>query len=157
MTNSKDHVVRFSSDLADWTAVTSPIAHGRQVELRVLCGPRTVWRSTEPGWGGVVFGADGGRTFLHTARSVVVFEAPGVDGALVATVGEDLVLVAALNHQWLLVCETSVRLLDGSTEVSRLEFGGVVDEARQFDGGVLVTLDTGPTFAVRVTRHSLVI
>jgi hypothetical protein len=56
---------------------------------------------------------------------------------------------------WLLVCETSVRLVTDQEEVSRLELGDVVERARWNEGRLLIEDARGVMVQIEVTDSRL--
>lgn len=124
----------------------------RSLGLSVRVDGTKRWSSEEPGWRDVACGVDGD-VFVWSARRLVVV--PLEPGAEIHAVDcdEDIFIVFQVEHGWLLVCETSLRLIGGGcTELSRLELPDVVNEAR-WDGDQLsIGCDNGSR--VRVAVHA---
>lgn len=105
----------------------------RSMGLSIRVDGAKRWSSEEPGWRDVACGVADMEVFVWSARRLVVAplkpgtEAYGLDS------DEDILIVFPVDNGWLLVCETSVRLVIDGTERSRLELPDVVGEAR-WDG-----------------------
>ncbi len=61
------------------------------------------------------------------------------------------------ENKWLLVCETSVRLIVGQQERSRLDFGEVIERAYWGEGQLLVERANGVTSHLTVTDDRLIV
>ena len=122
--------VQDDSHAPRWMDVAVTIDHGR------------TWRYTGPGWRPLSFGADAERLYWWSARRLVALPANDVEEPELVDFDEDILLVFTVDAGWLIVCETSVRLLLGGSEVSRLELADVVLEAR-WQGDKLRVLDAG--------------
>ena len=59
------------------------------------------------------------------------------------------------ENGWLLVCETSVRLIIGQEEGSRIEFGDVIERAHWSEGQLYVEDTGGKATSMRVTDGRL--
>ena len=59
------------------------------------------------------------------------------------------------ENGWLLVCETSVRLIVGQEERSRVEFGDVIERAHWSDGQLHVEDARGITTSVKIADGRL--
>jgi hypothetical protein len=71
------------------------------------------------------------------------------------SVDEDIVVAFGRGDGWLVVCEASVRLVNGGREASRLDYGDVITAAH-FDGRELVLLGTsGSDRRVLVSEEEL--
>lgn len=120
-----DHVIRL--DVEDEDAP-------HRLLVTAYVDDRRIRSWEEPGWRNIGFGADAGLPYWWSARRFVALPtATGVsDMSLEVDVGEDILLAFGQLGRWLLVCETSVRLIDGvgGQELARLEFGEVIVEAR---------------------------
>ena len=113
------------------------------------------WSSEEPGWREIGCGADGD-LFVWSARRLVIvsLEAGGNDQAIDSD--EDIVVVFGLGGRWLLVCESSLRLVgDSGVEWSRLEMPDVVTDARWVEGRLSVYCADESRFDVIVVGDGL--
>jgi hypothetical protein len=63
--------------------------------------------------------------------------------------------VFKVENGWLLVCETSVRLIIGQEERSRVELGDVIERAHWSEGQLHVEDARGMTASMRVTEAGL--
>ncbi|HVL98145.1 MAG TPA: hypothetical protein VM324_02490 [Egibacteraceae bacterium] len=68
--------------------------------------------------------------YLWSARRLVVLGVDADEQSQVFDVDEDIVTVFWIREGWLVVCETSVRLLSSRGEACRLELPDVVVSAR---------------------------
>jgi hypothetical protein len=99
------------------------------------------WSFEEPGWQDVAFGVAEGRLYWWSARHLVVLPLVDDQGEpIMVSADEDIRFAFAVPDGWLLVCETSVRLVGGNGEVSRLELGEVLLAAR-WEASQLVVRD----------------
>jgi len=122
-----------------------------------LDGQRT-WQFEEPGWQDLAYGvSDLGVAYWWSARHLVALPT-GLphEGPQVMSTDEDIRLAFSVSGGWLLVCETSVRLLSGDREVSRLEAGEVLLSAR-WEGSHLIVGDaSGGVLTIRIDDGHLV-
>ncbi|HEV7973476.1 hypothetical protein [Amycolatopsis sp.] len=115
------------------------------------------WRYEEPGWRPVALGVAAEVPYLWSARSLVVLPVDSADEPEVLRVDEDLLLVFRVEAGWLLVCETSIRLVVDGHESSRVEIGEVVEHAT-WNGGELTVHDArGRECRIRVDETRLTI
>ena len=77
------------------------------------------------------------------------------DDPSVLAVDEDLLYVFKIDVGWLLVCETSVRLIIGQEEVSRVELGDVIERAYWSEGQLHAEDARGITASMKVTEGRL--
>ena len=113
------------------------------------------WLFDEPGWQDLAVGVAEGVAYWRSARHVVVLPSAPHDEPVVISADEDIRRAFMVTGCWLLVCETSVRLLIEGQEVSRLEFGEVLLVAR-WEGAQLVVRDAaGQDFKVVVSERRL--
>ena len=75
----------------------------------------------------------------------------------VLTVDEDLLFVFRTHIGWLLVCETSVRLVIGQHERSRVELGDVIERVYWSGGRLHVEDARGVSTAMSVTGDGLTV
>lgn len=112
------------------------------------------WTFEEPAWRPLSYGLAGERFLLWSARRLIVFPAGDGEPELIEC-DEDVHYVFAVDDGWLLVCETSVRLVRNGNEQARLELPEVVSEARIESGDLTVSEAGGREFRVRVTAEGL--
>ncbi len=102
-------------------------------------------------------GVSAGLTYWWSARHLVVLPLADGEEPVVVSADEDLRFVFAVPEGWILVCETSVRLVVDGQEASRLEFGEVLLAAR-WEGSLLVVGDAnGHDAMVAVAGGRLVV
>src|SRR5439155_15833520 len=80
--------------------------------------------------------------YWWSARRLVIIRTDAPSEIREATLDEDILYVFAHAGDWVLVCETSLRLHRGATEVARVEFPEVITFAR-LEGSQLVVEDAG--------------
>ena len=101
---------------------------------------RVEWTYQMASWRPLAVGLGCGSAYLWTARDLVVLpEDPGED-PVTLRVDEDLLVVFRTAAGWVLVCETSVRLVACREEISRIELAdtvraGLVGRRRAADRG----------------------
>jgi len=101
----------------------------RSLGLSVRVDGAKRWSSEEPGWREIGLGVDDG-LFVWTARRLVVVPLGADDVACSVDTDEDIVAVFRVGAGWLLVCETSIRLVLDDAERSRLELPDVFADVR---------------------------
>jgi len=111
--------IRDAAHKPQWIDVAATIDYAR------------TWTFTEPGWRRLALGVARDHPYLWSARRLIVLPTTAAEEPAQVDVDEDILLVFAEDNGWLIVCETSVRLFEGLTEVSRLELGDVVVHARR--------------------------
>jgi len=108
------------------------------------------WTFSAATSGGISFGAAGDAAYLWSADTFVALPDSPSAGLEVFNPDEDLLVVFRVGDRWLLICETSLRVLSGLSEVQRLELRDVVVEVRWVANELLVRL-------FDETRHSFVL
>lgn len=127
----------------------------QELSLTVSNARGQSWTFNEPGWRPLAYGLAGDNLMLWSARSIIVFGDSG--GPPSATsLDEDITLVFALDHAWLVVCETSVRLLANDNEVSRIELPDPVAEAWFASDKLVVATVDGRQFCLQMIDNDLV-
>ena len=128
--------------------------HSSVGELRVSSA-RSSWVLEVEGWGGLAFGSGSRGAYAWTARSLIGFSGNREECTTIAKVDDDIKLAYARNSEFVLVCETSIRLSRDGQELSRLSLGDVVDEAH-WDLDTLRVLDsTGRRYEITVSADEL--
>lgn len=112
------------------------------------------WSSEEPGWRDIAVGVDEG-LFVWSARRLVVVPLGVDDGACSIDSDEDIVVAFRADPGWLLACETSLRLVRGDAELSRLELPDVIEDARWAGESLLVRCANGTSVRVAVDAGGL--
>lgn len=101
----------------------------RSVKVTVTLDGRIEWTFDEPGWRPLSLGVAADEPYLWSARDLIVLPTSHRVDPEVIRVDEDLLFVFRVDAGWLLVCETSVRLVAQGRETARLEIGEVVEYA----------------------------
>ncbi len=115
-----DHVVLVTVDSQD--APTS-------LEVTLHVDGRRLRSFEEEGWRVPRYGVADLTFFWWSARRVVSVSVDAPDQIEQLGADEDIVVVFRRPGGWLLVCETSLRLVLGGQEVARLEYGDVLTDA----------------------------
>lgn len=113
------------------------------VQVTVARDGEPVWSSRQPSWRPVSSGCAEGAAYVGAARSLVVLPDQPRGEPLVIDVDEDLILVFSTGADFVLVCETSVRLLVGRMEVSSIALPDVVERAHWDSDALIVTCAEG--------------
>lgn len=99
-----------------------------KVTASVDFGPK--WFSAEPGWRDLGFGVADDRPYWWSARQLVVLPIHEDGEPVTFKFNEDILSAFPIEGAWLVVCETSIRLVDEAIEVTRLEMADVIVETR---------------------------
>ena len=92
------------------------------------------WVFEEPGWQELGFGHSDEWFYLWSARRVIAFRRDDLSLAPAETeTDDDIRLAFPVGSGWLLVCETSVQLFEGSKMVADIEFDEVIVETHWSD------------------------
>src|SRR5580693_4226602 len=109
------------------------------------------WTYQVASWRPLAVGHGRGSAYLWTARDLVILpEGPGED-PIALSVDEDLLVVFHVAAGWVLVCETSVRLVACEEEICRIELADTVERAWWAGGKLQVEDANGMTMAITVT------
>lgn len=133
--------------------VTDDRPHSLGLSIRV--DGTNHWSSEEPGWRDIGCGVAGTQVFVWSARRLVVVPLEPGTKAYSLDSDEDIHIVFPANDGWLLVCETSVRLIINGAEGARLELADVVDEARWDGERLRVRCDDGSATLVLLAHGEL--
>jgi hypothetical protein len=128
-----------------------------QVTVTITRDDRLEWTYHQASWRPLAVGWGCGSAYLWSARDLVVLpDDPGADpGVLV--LDEDLLFVFRTEAGWVLVCETSVRLITGQDQAARIDLADTIERA-WWTGGTLQVQDArGTVTAVTVTGDRLVV
>lgn len=103
----------------------------------VITGSLTApWRIELAGWKALSFGYSQATAYLWSAREVVVL--PTLTNApSIFRVEDDILSAHLVGEQWVVICETSVRVLTNGNQVDCVELGEVVES---FSVGRRVTI-----------------
>ncbi len=127
----------------------------RRMKVTITLDDRMEWTYDQPSWRPLAVGCGSGVGYLWSARQIVVLPNEHAADPEVLDADEDLLLVFRTETGWLLVCETSVRLIVDGEETSRIEVGDVIERARWSKGRVLVEDASGMTTTINVTGSRL--
>lgn len=127
----------------------------RSLGVRVRVDGEERWTSEEPGWRAVGQGVTADTVFLWSARSLVIVPLEKSSKPQALHCDEDIVTAFKVESGWLLICETSLRLIVNGVETSRLELPDVVTSALWRDGLLGVRCDDGSDITVAATAGSL--
>ncbi|MGH3721035.1 MAG: hypothetical protein ACRDRI_19750 [Pseudonocardiaceae bacterium] len=115
------------------------------------------WLFEEPGWRNLCYGVVDRQFYWWSARHLVAIPLrPGDDLVEVWTDEDILFVFAAPGGEWLMVCETSVRLLDGDRELSRVELAEAIADVRWNRPYLLVNDVSGISIRVTLVEGGLV-
>lgn len=127
----------------------------RRMSVTITLDERMEWTYDQPSWRPLAFGCGCGVAYLWSARAVVVLPREKAADPDVLDVDEDLLFVFKIDPGWLLVCETSVRLIIEHEETSRIEAGDVIERAQWTKGHLLIEDARGVTTPIRVNGNRL--
>jgi hypothetical protein len=127
----------------------------QQMTVTITRDDRLQWTYRHASWRPLAVGCGEGSAYVWSARDLVVLPEGHDDDPSVLAVDEDLLFVFRTNDGWLLVCETSVRLVIGQDERSRIELGDVIERAYWSSGQLHVQDARGITTTVSVTDGRL--
>ena len=123
---------------------------GRYMSVTITRDDHAQWTHRHAAWRPLAIGCGEGAAYIWSARDLVVLPEARDEDPSVLTVDEDLLFVFKVGNAWLLVCETSVRLIMGREERSRVEFGDVVEQARWREGQLQVEDARGITASIHI-------
>lgn len=114
------------------------------------------WTFELPSWRSVGVGVGtGGAAYLWTARDLIIL--PEDRGAPVAVnCDEDVLLPFQVGDDWVLVCETSVRLVAGTVERARWDLADVVSHVGWTGEELVLHDDLGNRTHLRVTDEGII-
>jgi hypothetical protein len=116
---------------------------------------RLQWTYRHASWRPLAVGCGASSAYIWSARDLVILPDDHDSDPSVLAVDEDLLFVFKTEAGWLLVCETSIRLVIGQEERSRVELGDVVERAQWSKGRLNVEDARGITTAISVTGDRL--
>jgi hypothetical protein len=128
---------------------------GRHMKVTITRDDRVQWTYSHASWRPLAVGCGNGTAYIWSARDLVVLPDGHDDDPCVLAVDEDLLFAFKTENSWLLVCETSVRLIIGQEERSRVEFGDVIERAYWSQGQLQIQDGQGRTTSVSVAGGQL--
>ena len=128
-----------------------------QMTVTITRDDRLEWTYHQASWRPLAVGSGCGSAYLWSARDLVVLpDDPGADPSALA-LDEDLLLVFRTEAGWVLVCETSVRLITGQDQAARIDLADTIERA-WWTGGTLQIQDARDAVtAITVTGDRLVV
>jgi hypothetical protein len=109
----------------------------------------------ESGWCPMVFGSSREFTYFWSARSLHVLLFPSDERPEPIIVDEDLLFAFRIAIGWLLVCETSLRLIRDGHQVDRVDLGEVVRNVRLVEDSVHVVDTSGRDYHFFISHKEL--
>lgn len=113
------------------------------------------WSSEEPGWRELGVGVTVDGVYFWSARRLVELPIDDEAEATVLDADEDILVSFANDDGFVLVCETSVRLMLMGRESARLEMPEVIELARWQDDVLELRDAAGATHQVAVSEGRL--
>ena len=127
----------------------------QHIKVTITRDDRLQWTYRHASWRPLAIGSSAGTGYIWSARDLVVLPDDPDSDPCVLGVDEDLLFVFKTENGWLLVCETSVRLIVGQEERSRVEFGDVIERAHWSDGQLHVEDARAVTASMKITDGRL--
>jgi hypothetical protein len=127
----------------------------RHMKVTITRDDRVQWTYRHASWRPLAVGCGGGVAYIWSARDLVALPADPGDDPSVLAVDEDLLFVFRTENSWVLVCETSVRLIVGQDERSRVELSDVIERAYWNEGQLHVEDARGMTATMKVMDGQL--
>jgi hypothetical protein len=134
-----------------------PSSADHMMRVTITRDGRLEWTYHHASWRPLAVGCGSGSAYVWTARDIVVLPDNPEGDPHVLHADEDLLFVFKTENKWLLVCETSVRLIVGQQERSRLDFGEVIERAHWAEGRLFLEDANGVTSQVTVTDDRLIL
>jgi hypothetical protein len=128
-----------------------------QMTVTITRDDRLEWAYQQASWRPLACGWGSGSAYIWSARDLMLLpDDPGEEPS-VLTVDEDLLFVFNTGVGWVLVCETSVRLITGQDHVSRIDLADTVERAWWTGGRLQVEDAQGTVTAITVTDNRLAV
>jgi len=108
------------------------------------------WTFEEPGWQALGYGLYDDGFYLWSARRVILCPCARATEPELSSVDEDIVIPFRLGPNWVMVCETSVRVVSSAGELARAEFGDVIASAHIHGQDIALRLHHNGAMSVRV-------
>lgn len=108
------------------------------------------WQFQIPGWQPPGLGVFNDRGYIWSARALILLPIAAHGDPEVVAIDEDILRVFGTGGGWVLVCETSLRLVRDAHEAQRIEFFEVVSSATVSGGMLTVVSDVARV--IRVPR-----
>jgi hypothetical protein len=156
MTGRESEESVFVAGAATFKIRSSATASKRSISVTITRNDQLEWTYDQPAWRPLALGYGNGTAYLWSARAVIILPSEAGADPDVLDVDEDLLFVFKAEASWLLVCETSLRLLVGRDETSRIEMGEVIGHAYWDKGSLLVEDVSGTTLSMRISGERLI-
>lgn len=140
------HVVRISVDDQDAPASLQVTLHVDGQRLRSF---------EKVGWRVPRYGVSDGTFYCWSARRIVSVAVGATNEIEQVDTDEDIIVAFRRPSGWLLICETSVRLVHDGHEVARLEYDDVLVDAFVEDEELVVTDASGSAKRVAIASRAL--
>ena len=134
-----------------------PVSTDHKMRVTITRDDRLEWTYHHASWRPLAVGCGSGSAYVWTARDIVVLPDDPDGDPHVLHADEDLLFVFKAENKWLLVCETSVRLIVGQQERSRLDFGEVLERAHWSEGRLLVEDASGMRARITAADDRLIL
>jgi hypothetical protein len=135
--------------------VTTNQQTARSMSLSVVADGRGQWSFEVAGWRPWSCGVSGGLFYLWAARQLILFPKLLADEPAEIEFDEDLLLVLKLDPGWVFVCETSVRLSAGYSEMARIELDEAIESSRWEHDHLVVCNTSGQEISIAVGINDL--
>lgn len=130
----------------------------RSMLVKMSTDDGRAWLFEEPAWRELGYGVHGSQVYLWSARHLMELPVERGGELVELRTDEDLLTVFAVSAgRWLLVCETSVRLHEGSREVARAELADVVVGAWWIPPDLIVREQRGIVTRVTLVDGNLLV
>jgi hypothetical protein len=127
-----------------------------QMTVTITRDDQLEWTYHQASWRPLAVGQGCGPAYLWSARDLVMLPDDPVGDPGVLALDEDLLFVFHAEAGWVLVCETSVRLIASQDQASRIDLADTVERA-WWTGETLQIQDaSGTVTAITVSGHRLV-
>jgi hypothetical protein len=127
----------------------------QSISVAVRIDGQRRWSSEEPGWRELGMGVTAHGVYFWSARRLVELPIEHEAEATIVDAEEDILVSFAYDHGFVLVCETSVRLILMGEESTRLEMPEVIELARWQDDVLELRDAAGAAYQVAVSEGRL--
>jgi hypothetical protein len=128
-----------------------------QMTVTITRDDRLEWTYHQASWRPLAVGWGSGLAYIWSARDLVLLPGDPGEEPSVLTVDEDLLFIFNIEAGWVLVCETSVRLITGQDHASRVDFADTVERAWWTGESLQIEDAQGTVTAITVTDNRLAV